>query len=84
MSKPAQSSSNLSLFNLQLGKQVDKPSKVKSLLWQNCHPVPRIYENKPFKTFLVPVDPKEVHLKTVKLQEHPNTESADRDSDEGY
>merc|ERR1719458_66375 len=38
--EPAQSSSDLSLFNLQLGKQVDKP----------------------FKTFLVPVDPKEVNL----------------------
>ena len=84
MSKPAQSSSDLSLFNLELGKQVDKPLKDKSLLWQNCDPVSRNYENKPFKTFLVPVDPKEVHLKTVKLQEHPNTESADRDSDEGY
>ena len=28
----------------------------------HCYLVSRIYENKPFKTFLVPVDPKEVNL----------------------
>ena len=44
------------------------------LAFLHWHLVSRIYENKPFKTFLVPVDPEEVNLfenSETAVQPHP-------------